>query len=274
MPTDQARRVGLYARVSGDHQVKEQTIASQVAALEERIKHDGWTCDQELHFIDDGYPGGTLLRPALERLRDVVAVGGMDRLYVHSPDRLARKYAYQVVLVEELQRCGVDIVFLNHQLGTSPEENLLLQMQGMIAEYERAKIIERTRRGKRYAARRGAVNVLSAAPYGYRYVSKPEGGGQAGYQVVLEEARVVRQVFTWVGEQRSSIREVSRRLAHEGIPSPRGKAYWQPSMVSGLLRNPAYKGAAFGKTRTGSNGSTSVGSSPPSRTARRAGWRI
>ncbi len=252
MPTDQARRVGLYARVSGDHQVKEQTIASQVAALEERIKHDGWTCDQELHFIDDGYPGGTLLRPALERLRDVAAVGGLDRLYVHSPDRLARKYAYQVVLVEELQRCGVDIVFLNHQLGTSPEENLLLQMQGMIAEYERAKIIERTRRGKRYAARRGAVNVLSAAPYGYRYVSKPEGGGQAGYQVVLEEARVVRRIFTWVGEQRLSIREVSRRLAREGIPSPRGKAYWQSSMVSGLLRNPAYKGAAaFGKTRTG-----------------------
>lgn len=252
MSTDEAERVGLYARVSGDHQVKEQTIASQVAALEERIKHDGRACDQELHFIDDGYRGSTLHRPGLERLRDVAAVGGLDRLYVHSPDRLARNYAYQVVLVEELQRCGVDIVFLNRPLGTSPEENLLLQMQGMIAEYERAKIVERTRRGKRYAARRGAVNVLSAAPYGYRYVSKPEGGGQAGYQVVLEEARVVRQVFAWVGEQRLSIREVSRRLVREGIPSPRGKAFWQPSMVSGMLRNPAYKGmAAFGKTRTG-----------------------
>jgi site-specific DNA recombinase len=238
--------------VSGDHQVKEQTIASQISDIEERIQQDEWTCDPELHFIDDGYRGTTLLRPALERLRDVAAVGGVDRLYVHSPDRLARKYAYQVVLVEELQRSGVEIVFLNRPLGTSPEETLLLQMQGMIAEYERAKIIERTRRGKRYAARRGMVNVLSAAPYGYRYVSKPEGGGQAGYQVVLEEARVVRRVFAWVGEQRLSIREVSRRLVGEGIPSPRGKAYWQPSMVSGMLRNPAYKGtAAFGKTRTG-----------------------
>ncbi len=252
MPKDETRRVGLYARVSGDHPVKEQTIASQVAAVEERIQQDGWTCDPELHFIDDGYGGATLLRPALERLRDMAAVGGLDRLYVHSPDRLARKYAYQVVLVEELQRCSVEIVFLNQQLGTSPEENLLLQMQGMIAEYERAKIVERTRRGKRYAARRGVVNVLSAAPYGYRYVPKPEGGGQAGYQVVLEAARVVRRIFAWVGEQRLSIREVSRRLAREGIPSPRGRAHWQSSMVSGLLRNPAYKGAAaFGKTRTG-----------------------
>jgi site-specific DNA recombinase len=252
MPTDPAQRVGLYARVSGDHQVKEQTVASQVAALDERIRQDGWTCDPELRFIDDGYRGATLHRPALERMRDLAAVGGLDRLYVHAPDRLARKYAYQVVLVEELQRCGVEILFLNQPLGTSPEETLLLQMQGMIAEYERARIIERTRRGKRYAARRGAVTVLSAAPYGYRYVAKPEGGGQASYQVVLEEARVVRRVFAWVGEQRLSIREVSRRLVREGIPSPKGKAYWQPSMVSGMLRNPAYKGAAaFGKTRTG-----------------------
>jgi len=252
MATDQAQRVGLYARVSGDQQVKEHTIASQVAALEERIAQDGGPCDPELHFIDDGYRGATLCRPALERLRDVAAVGGLDRLYVHSPDRLARKYAYQVVLVEELRRWGVDVVFLNQRLGTTPEENMLLQMQGMIAEYERAKIVERTRRGKRYAARLGAVSALGAAPYGYRYVAKSEGGGQAGYQVVLEEARVVRQVFAWVGEQRMSIREVSRHLGREGIPSPKGKAFWQSSMISGMLRNPAYQGqAAFGKTRNG-----------------------
>ncbi len=252
MPTDKAQRVGLYARVSSDHQVKEQTVDSQVADLAARIRQDGWTCEAELQFVDDGYRGTTLLRPALERLRDRAAVGGLDRLYVHAPDRLARKYAYQVVLVEEFQRGNVEIIFLNQPLGRSPEENLLLQMQGMIAEYERAKILERTRRGKRYAARRGAVNVLSAAPYGYRYVPKPASGGQAAYQVVLDAARVVRRIFDWVGEERLSIREVSRRLAREGIPSPRGKAYWQPSMVSGLLRNPAYKGAAaFGKTRTG-----------------------
>jgi site-specific DNA recombinase len=125
-----------------------------------------------LSFVDEGYSGSTLVRPALERLRDVAAAGGLDRLYVHSPDRLARKYAYQVLLVDELRRCGVEIIFLNRQIGTSPEEDLLLQVQGMVAEYERAKILERSRRGKRHGAHGGKVNVLSGAPYGYRYVSK------------------------------------------------------------------------------------------------------
>jgi len=144
-----------------------------------------------LRFIDDGYSGSTLVRPALERLRDVAYAGGIDRLYVHSPDRLARKYAYQVLLVDELTHHGVEMVFRNHALGTSPEEDLLLQVQGMISEYERAKIMERSRRGKRHAARRGSVNVLSSAPYGYRYVSKQEGDGEAHYRMVFEEARIM-----------------------------------------------------------------------------------
>src|SRR5439155_22628326 len=122
------------------------------------------------------------------------AVGSFDRLYVHSPDRLARNYAYQVLLVEELQRQGVDIVFLNHAIGQTPEENLLLQVQGMMAEYERAKILERSRRGKRHAAKAGTVNVLGGAPYGYRYIGKYEGGGQARYEVVEAQAEVVRQI--------------------------------------------------------------------------------
>jgi site-specific DNA recombinase len=83
---------------------------------------------------------------------------------VHSPDRLARQYAYQVLLVDAFQRAGVAGVFLNRELGRSPEDDLLLQVQGMMAAYERAKIIERHRRGKRHAARAGAVNVLSGAP--------------------------------------------------------------------------------------------------------------
>jgi site-specific DNA recombinase len=128
-------------------------------------------------------------------LRDAAAGGAIDRLYVNSPDRLARKYGYQVLLVDEFQRCGVELVFLNRPLGESPEDDLLLQVQGIVAEYERAKILERSRRGKRHAARRGSVDVLSGAPYGYRYISKWEGGGTARYEVVLEEAPVVRQIF-------------------------------------------------------------------------------
>ena len=154
----------MYARVSSEQQADAGTITSQVIALKEGLARDGLGIEDELCFIDDGYSGATLLRPALERLRDLVASGAVDRIYVHSPDRLARKYAYQVVLVDEFARAGVEVVFLNHELGKTPEEDLLLQVQGMVAEYERAKILERSRRGKLHAARRGAVNVLSGAP--------------------------------------------------------------------------------------------------------------
>jgi site-specific DNA recombinase len=202
--------------------------------------------------VDEGYSGSTLIRPDLERLRDTVAAGGIDRLYVHSPDRLARKYAYQVVLVDELQRAGVAVIFLNHKLGRSPEDDLLLQVQGMIAEYERAKIMERSRRGKRHKAQSGLVNVLSGAPYGYRYVTIAEGGGQARYEICEEEARVVRQVFIWVGHQRLSIGEVCRRLRTQGIATRTGKTWWDRTSVWDMLKNPAYHGqAAFGKTRVG-----------------------
>ena len=243
-------RAALYARVSSEQQAQQGTIASQLADLRQRIETDGLTLEEELCFIDDGYVGSTLVRPALDRLRDVAYAGGFDRLYVHSPDRLARKYAWQMLLVEELQRSGVELIFLNRMIGVSPEEDLLLQMQGMIAEYERTKIMERCRRGKRHAARRGSINVLGGAPYGYRYIGKHEGGGQAHYQVKLDEARVVQQVFEWVGRDRLSIREVGRRLLAEGVPSAKGKR-WCSETIGKMLKNPAYKGqAVFGKTRT------------------------
>ena len=139
--------------MSSDQQAAAHTIASQVAALQERVTLDGLVLPDAMQFLDEGYSGATLVRPALERLRDVIAAGAIDRLYVHSPDRLARKYAYQVLLVDEFQRMGVVVVFLNRELGRSPEDDLLLQVQGMMAEYERAKIVERHRRGKLHAAR-------------------------------------------------------------------------------------------------------------------------
>jgi len=249
---DKDLRAAIYARVSSDQQAQQCTIASQIEELRERIMADELTLEEELSFIDDGHSGSTLARPALERLRDVAYAGGIDRVYVHSPDRLARKYAYQVLLVDEFRQHGIELVFLNHALGDTPEEDLLLQMQGMIAEYERAKIMERSRRGKRHAARRGSVNVLGGAPYGYRYISKQEGNGEACYQVVFEEARIVKQIFEWVGQDGLSIGEVCRRLKKQGILTRTGKNYWDRTTVWGMLKNPAYKGsAAFGKTRTG-----------------------
>src|SRR4029077_2471986 len=213
---------------------------------------DALECDPELRFVDDGYSGSILARPGLERLPDQAAAGAIDRLYMLEPDRLSRKYAYQVLILEELTRCGVEVVFLRNPVGRGPEADLLLQVQGMIAEYERAKIMERCRRGKQHAARRGSVNVLSGAPYGYRYVGKHEGDGEARYQVVAEEARVVRKIFEWVGQERCSIGEVCRRLRREGIPTRTGKPAWDRSVVWAPLRNAAYRGtAAFGKTRAG-----------------------
>jgi site-specific DNA recombinase len=175
----------------------------------------------------------------------------VTRIYVHSPDRLARKYAYQVLLIDEFHRAGAEVVFLNRELGRSPEDDLLLQVQGMVAEYERAKILERSRRGKRHAAQTGAVSILSNAPYGYRYVRKQDGGGVARFEVLLDEARVVRQVFAWIGRDRLSIGEVRRRLEQAGEHTRMGKTTWDRTTVWGMLKNPAYMGqAAFGKTRT------------------------
>ena len=244
--------VAFYARVSSEQQAHAQTIASQVAALRDHIAQVGAVLSPAHEFIDQGYSGSTLIRPALERLRDAVAAGDVERVYVYSPDRLARKYAYQVLLVDELQRAGVELVFLNRPVGHSPEDELLLQMQGMIAEYERAQILERNRRGKRHQARQGRVNVLSGAPYGYRYVTRAEGGGIARYEMREEHAHVVRQVFDWVGRERLSLGEGQRRLTAAAIPTPRGKLGWDRSTLWGLLNNPAYRGqAAFGKTHTG-----------------------
>src|SRR5215470_15078230 len=244
--------VAIYARVSSDQQTQAQTIASQVAALRTRVAADDCILLPECEFIDEGYRGATLGRPALERLRDLSASGGVERLYVHSPDRLARKYAYQVLLINEFQRMGIEVVFLNRELSRSPEDELLLQVQGMVAEYERAKILERSRRGKRHAAQVGAVNVLCGAPYGYRYVSKHAGGGSARYDIIEEEARVVRQIFTWIGQERLSIGEVCRRLQRAEERTRTGRTQWDRSVVWGILKNPAYQGtAAFGKTRSG-----------------------
>ena len=246
-------RAALYARVSSDKQAEAGTIESQVAALQEQMLKDGVGVDPELCFIDDGYSGSTLVRPALERLRDAASIGAVERLYVQAPDRLARSYVHQVLLVDELKQCGLALVFLNRAVGETPEDQLLLQVQGVVAEYERAKILERSRRGRLYAARQGKISVLaSSAPYGYRYVSKQEGAGQARYEVVWDQARIVQKLFTWVAEDRLTIREAARRLTQQGVPTRMGKQRWDGSTVWGILQNPAYKGtAAYGKTHRG-----------------------
>jgi site-specific DNA recombinase len=243
-------QVALYARVSSEQQAEAKTIESQLAEMRRRIAADGYEQASVLEFVDDGYSGSTLVRPALERLRDVAAAGGIDRLYVHCPDRFARNYAYQVLLLDELTQRGVEVIFLNRPLGQTPEDQLLLQVQGVIAEYERAKFLERSRRGKRHAAQEGRVGILCHAPYGYRYVNKQEGGGEARFDIIFDEARIVQQVFAWVGADRCTTNDVCRRLHQAGIRTRTGKEHWDHKTIWDMLKNPAYKGeAAFGKTR-------------------------
>ena len=245
--------VALYARVSSQKQVQENTIASQVEALKSRIIADSLPLLDEHQFIDNGYSGSNLVRPALEKLRDQVAAGMIDKIYIHSPDRLSRKYAYQMILIEEFERCGADVVFLNFQKSEeNPESQLLLQMQGMIAEYERSKIMERHRRGRIHAAKRGSVNVLTVAPYGYHYIDKHTGQGEASFEVIDDEAEVIRKMFSWIGKDRLTIGEVIRLLKKDNVLTRKGKIQWDRSTIWYMLKNPVYKGqAAFGKRKTG-----------------------
>jgi site-specific DNA recombinase len=238
----------IYARVSSERQKEEQTIASQLAALIEYARQNGYTVPDEWIFQDEGYSGATLIRPGLEHLRDLAAEGQIEQVLISSPDRLSRKYAYQVLLIEEFTKHAVEVVFINSPHVSTPEEQLLLQFQGMIAEYERAQIAERTRRGKRHRAQAGSINVLSGAPYGFRYVKKSE-SATSYYEVIEHEAETVRTIFKKYTENGLSIGAITRWLNDNDIPTRKRKSGWERSTVWAMLRNPAYKGrACFGKT--------------------------
>jgi site-specific DNA recombinase len=240
----------IYARVSSDKQREEGTIASQTAALIDFARSRGYQVPTEWVFEDEGYSGASLVRPGLERVRDLAAEGQIEALLVHAPDRLSRKYAYQILLIEELARHGVDTVFLKAPQATTAEDQLLVQFQGMIAEYERAQILERSRRGKRHRARQGQVNVLSGAPYGYRYVRKGDDAA-AQYQIVDAEADTVRAVYGHFIVAGMSIGAITRWLNEQSVPTRKRISRWERSTVWAMLRNPAYKGTAcFGKTET------------------------
>ncbi len=238
-------RAAFYARVSSEAQARDHTIDSQVAALRERIMADAAVMNPDHAFIDEGHSGSSLVRPALERLRDAVAAGDIDCIYLLAPDRLARRHAHQALLMEEFRRAGVEVIFLNRPIGAGPEDDLLLQIQGVIAEYERAQILERSRRGRRHAAQSGSVSALAGAPYGYRYVTRDRGGGIARFEIVPEEARFVRLIFAWIGLDRLSLREVCRKLQQAGCRTRSGATRWWASTLHGMIENPAYTGTAM-----------------------------
>ena len=240
----------LYARVSSDRQREDNTIASQTAALKAFAAAHGFDVPEDWVFEDAGYSGASLVRPGLERIRDLAAEGRIQAVLVHSPDRLSRKYAYQVLLTEEFSRHGVETLFVKAPQSASPEDQLLVQFQGMIAEYERAQILERSRRGKRHRAKAGEVSVLGGAPYGYHYVKKTD-EAPARFEILAAEAEVVRLIFDQYTLAGLSIGAVARLLNERGVPTRRQAPRWERSTVWGILRNPAYQGnACFGKTQT------------------------
>jgi site-specific DNA recombinase len=243
------RIAAIYARVSSEKQKDENTIASQTSALIEFAVNKGFEVSKDRIIEDEGFSGASLVRPGLEKLRDLAAEGQIQAVLIHSPDRLSRKYAYQVLLMEELARNGVETVFLKAPQTATPEDQLLVQFQGMIAEYERAQILERSRRGKRHRAQQGQVSVLSGAPYGYRYVRKTDDSA-AYYEIIEEEATIVRMVYERYTVGGLSIGAITRLLNERGIPTRKKITRWERSVTWAMLRNPAYKGTAyFGKTK-------------------------
>ncbi|WP_051183244.1 recombinase family protein [Nocardia vinacea] len=239
----------IYARVSSARQKKDETIGSQIEALKAHARDLGLEVPEQWIFRDDGHSGATLIRPALERLRDLIAGVDIDVVLCYSPDRLARKFAYQALLIEEFTRAGTRVEFVRGPRGDTPEDQLMVQFQGMFAEYEKAQIMERYRRGKTHRAKSGSVNVLGGAPFGYRYLRKTDHTG-AVYEIAEHESALVAEMFRRYADDGASIADLTRWLTDTGTPTRTGKTRWDRSVVWGMLRNPAYAGrAVFGKTK-------------------------
>ena len=227
--------VAIYARVSSARQKKDQTIGSQTAALRAHAAQNRLEVPAGWVFEDEGHSGATLIRPALEALRDLAAQGLVDVVLCYSPDRLARKFAYQALLIEEFARAGTKVEFVNGPRGDSPEDQLLIQFQGMFAEYEKAQLMERYRRGKAYRARSGSVNVLGGAPFGYRYIRKtPEAG--ARYEIIEHEAVLVAEMFRRYADGAATIADLARWLTSQGVATRTGKHRWDRPVIWGMLR--------------------------------------
>src|SRR3989337_1898045 len=242
-------KIGLYARVSSEKQAQERTIESQIATILDYAESKQEKIEPELYFIDDGFSGSSLERPGLDRLRDKALAGLVSKVYVLAPDRLSRKSAHQILLIEEMKRLGVDFAFVNRDIGDTPEDQMLLQIQGIVAEYEREKILERSRRGKLYAAKKGKVNVLSGAPYGYYYKKVTE-TEDAAYIIHLTESIVVKEAYNLYCNEGKSIGQIAKEFTKKGYPTRAGKTFWERSVIWAMLKNPAYMGkAAFRKTK-------------------------
>src|SRR5580765_1574583 len=220
------KTAAIYTRVSSDQQKENKTIGSQVDELLNFAQAHGYIVPDEYVFKDEGYSGAILVRPGLEKVRDLSAEGHIQAVLIYSPDRLSRNYAYQVILIEEFASGGTEVLFVTSPKANTPEEALLLQFQGMISEYERAMIKERSRRGKRFKAKSGMASVLSGAPYGYNYIKKTDETA-AYYEINQDQALVVQKVYKLYAEDLLSIGAITKQLNAGNIPTRKGISKWE-----------------------------------------------
>jgi site-specific DNA recombinase len=234
----------IYARVSTQRQEEEATIASQVAAIEAYAEEQGYALRRDMYYLDEAVSGAKLDRPALDRLRDQASEGSYQVLLCLSPDRLARVYTLQVILLEEFRQAGVQVMFVNQPpVSDDPQSQLLFGIQGLFSEYERAIIAERMRRGRLHRARQGWM-VQPMTPYGYRYVSQ-NGVQRGSWEIDPDEARIVRQIYTWYTQaEPMTTQEITRQLNQEALKARHGKV-WRTSLVGNILRQPQYTGVAY-----------------------------
>src|SRR5689334_20369236 len=237
-------QVAVYARVSSRRQAQAQTIEQQLERLRAHATAHDWDLVQEHVFRDDGYSGASLRRPGLDRLRDVAASAGLDRILITAPDRLARNYMHQMLLVEELQGYGAVVEFLDRPMSQDPHDQLLLQIRGAVAEYERTLITERMRRGRLRKLRAGVLLPWTRPPYGYR-LDPERPRDPAGVRLDEAEAAVVRDLFAWFVDEGVSVCGLARRLRGLGVASPWGLRSWCLSAVRRVLTNPVYLGQVF-----------------------------
>lgn len=236
-------KCAIYARVSSERQEKDETIKSQIAKLREYAEGHSYEIPKEQEYIDDGYSGDLLVRPALERLRNDAEAGRLDRVLILSPDRLARKYIYIEILSDELRKRGVAIEFLNQKNDGSDEGRLLSGVTGLFAEYEKAKFLERCRRGRLHRAELGLM-VTSRAPYGYDYIPKSEGVRER-LRIKDDQAKNVRVIFSLCVDKALSVSGIIRELSQRGILPPQRfqpTHFWAKSTLKKILKNETYCG--------------------------------
>ncbi len=234
----------LYARVSTQGQEKEQTINSQIAEIEAKAKQDGNTVGANLHFIDEGWSGELLARPALDGLRDAIKNKLFEVLYIYDLGRLSRNFLNQLILKNEIEESGIKFISLHDINAENPEGVLAQNVMGLFHEYERIKITERMRRGKLYKAKSGILFGWQA-PYGYKYIK----GSQLNtgcFKIQEHEAKVIKTIFIWIGDEGMTIRQVIKRLYDLKImPRKSKKGYWSTSTLSKRLRDETYIGKTY-----------------------------